>query len=48
MKLKLSITVDEHLVQQVEEAVQEGRFRNRSHILEYALKQFLREEHGRT
>lgn len=41
MKTKLSISLEEELVQQIEGIIQEGRFRNKSHILEYALKCFL-------
>jgi len=44
MKIKLSITVDHDLVKQAEAHIEEGRFRNKSHILEYALKTFLREK----
>ena len=44
MKTKLSITVDDSLVSKINEKVKEGKFRNKSHILEYALKIFLGEE----
>ena len=43
MKLKLSISMDENLVKKTEEIVDEGRFRNKSHIFEYALKSLLKE-----
>ena len=46
MKQKLSITVDEKLVQFIEKIVQEGRFRTKSHIMEYALKCFLEKDEG--
>ena len=44
MKTKLSISMDKELVKQAEDAIYEGRFRNKSHIVEYALKSFLRKE----
>ena len=44
MKTKLSIYMEEGLVKAVEEVIQEGRFRNKSHIIEYALKTFLKGE----
>jgi len=44
MKSKLSISMEEGLIKAAEEAVQEGRFRNKSHIIEYALKTFLKGE----
>ncbi|MBR9693072.1 hypothetical protein GOV07_04035 [Candidatus Woesearchaeota archaeon] len=42
MKEKLSISMDYTLVRDIEGIVDEGRFRNKSHIIEYALKTFLR------
>ncbi|HIH39311.1 TPA: ribbon-helix-helix protein, CopG family [Candidatus Woesearchaeota archaeon] len=42
MKTKLSISMDEELVKQIEKNLAEGSFRNKSHIIEYALKEFLR------
>jgi len=44
MKKKLSISMDDKLVKEAELAINEGRFRNKSHIVEYALKMFLRKE----
>ena len=41
MKLKLSVSMDPDLVNKAEEKVKEGRFRNKSHIIEFALKSFL-------
>ena len=42
MKKKLSITVDEEKVEEIEKIVSEGRFRNKSHIIEYALNSYLK------
>jgi Arc/MetJ-type ribon-helix-helix transcriptional regulator len=44
MKLKLSVSMDEILVREIEPIIAEGRFRNKSHIIEYALKYFLKEK----
>jgi Arc/MetJ-type ribon-helix-helix transcriptional regulator len=43
MKQKLSISIDEEKVRLVEKILEEGKFRNKSHILEYSLNKFLRE-----
>lgn len=43
-KEKLSISMDKELVRNIETIVDEGRFRNKSHIIEYALKTYLRGE----
>ena len=43
MKQKLSISIDKETVRVIEDKVKEGSFRNKSHIIEYALMQFLRE-----
>jgi Arc/MetJ-type ribon-helix-helix transcriptional regulator len=42
MKVKISIIVDADLDKEADEAVKEGHFRNKSHILEYALKSYLK------
>lgn len=41
MKQKLSITIDEEKIVAIEKLLEEGRFRNRSHVLEYSLNKFL-------
>jgi len=43
MKQKLSITIDEEKVRAIEALLQEGKFRSKSHVLEYSLNQFLKE-----
>lgn len=43
MKIKLSVSMEQDLVKQAEKIIQEGRFRNKSHIVEYALKLFLKD-----
>ncbi len=46
MKHRLSITVDEEtlldIFEKLKECRNEGRFRNKSHLVEYAVKEFLR------
>lgn len=42
MKRKLSITVDEETIELLERHIKEGRFRNKSHVVEYSLNKFLR------
>ncbi len=44
MKKRLSITIDENKIDLIEEILKKGLFRNKSHILEYALVKFLEEE----
>ena len=44
MKQKLSVAMDSELVDVLEKMLQDGRFRNRSHLIEYALKTFLQGE----
>ena len=41
MKQKLSITIDEEKVRVIDGILKKGLFRNKSHILEYALIKFL-------
>lgn len=41
MKAKLSITIDEEKISKINEILQKGMFRNKSHVLEYALIKFL-------
>ncbi len=36
--------MDQKLVEQVEKILHEGRFRNKSHIIEYSLKKFLEKQ----
>ena len=43
MKSKLSITVEQDLISKLESIVKQGIFRNKSHIVEFALNKLLRE-----
>ncbi len=42
MKRKLSVTIEKDTVKLMENMVKEGRFRNKSHVLEYAVDRLLR------
>jgi len=37
MKQKLSITVDEAVIKEIDESLSSGKYRNRSHLIEKAL-----------
>jgi Arc/MetJ-type ribon-helix-helix transcriptional regulator len=43
MKVKLSVSMDESTLQEVEQALEEGNFRNKSHFIEYATAQLLKQ-----
>ncbi|HLD12298.1 MAG TPA: ribbon-helix-helix domain-containing protein [Candidatus Nanoarchaeia archaeon] len=44
MKHKISITVEEKILEQLERHLQTGRYRNTSHAFEYALQELLKEK----
>jgi len=46
MKHKLSITIDEQAVLDILKAIESGRFRNKSHFVEFAVKKLLEEKNG--
>jgi len=41
MKSKLSVSLEKELVEKAKSLVKSGKFRNKSHIIEYALMMFL-------
>ncbi len=43
MKRKISVSIDEESVEKLDEYVQEGSFRNKSHVIEFALNKFMNE-----
>lgn len=47
MKSKISITLDNETVEKISFEIANGRFRNKSHAVEYAVKKLLEEENGR-
>ena len=46
MKQKLSITIDEKTVHDILKTIESGKFRNKSHVVEYAVKKLLEVENG--
>ena len=44
MKSKLSVTLDEELVPEIVKALSTGKFRNKSHVVEYAVKKLLEQQ----
>jgi len=48
MKKKMSITVDEEKIEEIDALLKKGFFRNKSHVLEYSLNKFLEEEKNGT
>ena len=40
-KQKISVTINTELVDIIENMLNESRFRNRSHVVEYSLRKFL-------
>ena len=44
MKRKISVTLDEEKIIQLELLLKEGKFRNKSHALEYGLQELLKGE----
>ncbi len=44
MKSKLSVTLDKELVHEIIKALSTGKFRNKSHVVEYAVKKLLEEQ----
>ena len=46
MKKKLSISMDKETVEKVENELNQGLFRNKSHLIEYAVLLLLRTKKG--
>ena len=46
MKQKISITIDEKTVFDILNSIRTGKFRNKSHVVEYALKKLLEVENN--
>jgi len=44
MKHKLSISIDKATIDLLEKFVKEGRFRNKSHLIEYSVNLFVKGE----
>jgi len=46
MKQKISISIDEEKVVLLEDLLHDGKFRSKSHVIEYSLDKFLKENSG--
>lgn len=46
MKTKLSISLDENLLDKIDEELNSGKFRNKSHVIEYAVKRLMEKRDG--
>lgn len=44
MKQKINVTIDEEKLRLAEKLLETGRYRNKSHIIEYSLTKLLNEE----
>lgn len=47
MKAKISITVEEDILKKLDKILEEGLFRNKSHVIEYSVKKFIEAKDGR-
>ncbi len=47
MKQKLSITLDENLLKLIDKIVETGKFRNKSHFVEYSLNFVINNEQNK-
>ena len=43
MKQKISISIDEGKIKLIEKLLNDGKFRNKSHVIEYSLDKLLKE-----
>jgi Arc/MetJ-type ribon-helix-helix transcriptional regulator len=43
MKQKLSISIEQDSIRKIEQKVNEGVFRNKSHLIEFAINKFFKE-----
>ncbi len=46
MKIKVSVSMDEETLRQIEGKLESSVFRNKSHFVEHAVKKLLREHDG--
>lgn len=44
MKSKISVTVDKKILEMIESKIDSGKFRNRSHVIEYGVKKLIEDE----
>lgn len=48
MKQKLSVSLDENLLKSIDELVDTGKFRNKSHLVEYSVNAIVKQESEKT
>ena len=46
MKQKISISIDSEKIKLVEKLLNDGKFRSKSHVIEYSIDKFLKENNG--
>ena len=46
MKHKLSVSLDEKLVQELDRILSTGKYRNKSHAVDFAVRRLLEEKNG--
>ena len=46
MKQKMSISIDEEKINLIEKLLHDGKFRNKSHVIECSIDKFLKENEG--
>ena len=44
MKKKLSISIEERKISKIEDFMKDGQFRNKSHVIEFAVDKLIREK----
>ena len=44
MKQKISISIDENKIKKIEELLKNGKFRNKSHVVEFSVNKILKED----
>ena len=47
MKQKISISIDDEKVKELDGLLKKSKFRNKSHVMEVALENLLEDEHGK-
>jgi len=48
MKRKMSVSIEKETIELLEKLVKDGRFRNKSHLVEYSINKFLQGEESGT
>ena len=43
MKKKISVSIEEKTIDDIDKFIEDGLFRNKSHVIEYAINKFMKE-----